>query len=180
MTRILVTGQRQVKTHLSHLEDHEAEDEEDGVHGIAGQRQAVWFDDRTIDEGHRQTHNAEETERIGERLIPAAEVMHSAEWQMEALPVLYDSEPTGRLQDAIGHKVDGVNTQHHERTEDEHVQDTAVEIAILGKAFLCNHVDEDVLQARTKVVPAHLRAMAHHHLCVAHPQRVDEGEARDR
>ena len=41
VTRILVLGQRQVKTHLSHLEDHEAEDEEDGVHGIAGQRQAV-------------------------------------------------------------------------------------------------------------------------------------------
>jgi hypothetical protein len=55
----------------SDLEQHQAQDEEQGVHRVAREVQALGLDDRAVHEGHAQAHDAQEPEGVGQGLVGA-------------------------------------------------------------------------------------------------------------
>jgi hypothetical protein len=159
----------ELEADLSDLEQHQAQDEEQGVHRVAREVQAFGLDDRAVHEGHAQADDAQEPEEIGDGLVRAVR----ARQREEALR-LRPGEGTEGLDQAVDDEVHRVGAEDHERAEDEDVQDAAVPVAVLRQLLLRDDVDEEVLNPFRDVVPADLRPFGHEQLPDAHPDGEDE------
>jgi hypothetical protein len=157
---------------LRDLEQHQAQDEEQRVHRVPREVQALGFDDRAVHEGHDQAHDAEEPEGVRQGLVGARRA-----GQLEQRARLAAGGDGDDLQQAVDDEVHRVRAEDHEGAEDEDVQDAAVPVAVLREPLLRHDVDEEVPDAGWDLVPAHFRAFGHEELADAHPHGQDEEDA---